>query len=333
MKIIPEEKTQAVSQSPKFQDPDLTADGQKRAQVDLVELETLWINTGTLCNIECANCYIFSSPTNDRYQYFSLDEAIYLFDEIEEQGHKTSQIGFTGGEPFMNPDMLAMMGEALGRGFDILVLTNAMKPLQRPKIKEGLLALHGEFGDKIELRVSLDHHSQKLHETERGPDTWDNALNGISWLSDHGFKISIAGRTCWDEDEDTGREGYANLFRQENWNLDANDPARLILFPEMDESADVPEITTACWDILGVHPDDMMCATSRMAVSEKGKEGISILPCTLLVYDDQFNMGASLKESMASSEGMFDKGSVKLNHPHCSRFCVLGGGACSVNSD
>ena len=58
----------------KFTDPDRTAKGQDRAIVPFNKLETLWINTGTLCNIECANCYILSSPTNDSLSYISAKE-------------------------------------------------------------------------------------------------------------------------------------------------------------------------------------------------------------------------------------------------------------------
>lgn len=42
----------------KFADPHLTASGAPRARVPLVALETLWFNTGTLCNLACATCYI-----------------------------------------------------------------------------------------------------------------------------------------------------------------------------------------------------------------------------------------------------------------------------------
>lgn len=49
----------------KFQDPFVTATGETRASVALTNPQTLWFNTGTLCNIECANCYIESSPTNE----------------------------------------------------------------------------------------------------------------------------------------------------------------------------------------------------------------------------------------------------------------------------
>ena len=88
----------------------------------------------------------------------------------------------------------------------------------------------------------------------------------------------------------------------------------------MDEKMEVPEITADCWNILGVNPDDMMCASSRMIVKRKGDKNPSVMACTLLAYDQQFNMGKTLKEASKS---------VPLNHPHCSKFCVLGGGACS----
>jgi hypothetical protein len=40
-------------------------------------------------------------------------------------------------------------------------------------------------------------------------------------------------------------------------------------------------------------------------------------------------MGATLAESLAADGGNFERGAVKLNHPHCAKFCVLGGGSCS----
>ena len=70
---------------PKFADPDWTATRERRATVALDRLETLWINTGTLCNITCQNCYIESSPSNDRLAYITAAEAAAYFDEIEAQ--------------------------------------------------------------------------------------------------------------------------------------------------------------------------------------------------------------------------------------------------------
>jgi hypothetical protein len=97
----------------------------------------------------------------------------------------------------------------------------------------------------------------------------------------------------------------------------------------MDGRHDVPEITTRCWDILHKRPDAMMCATSRMVVKRKGAAGPSVVPCTLLPYDARFDMGSTLAAAGRADGGVFAAGAVKLCHPHCSTFCVLGGGSCS----
>ena len=55
----------------KFQDPFVTAKGEPRARVALKSLDTLWFNTGTLCNLTCRHCYIESSPKNDRLVYLT----------------------------------------------------------------------------------------------------------------------------------------------------------------------------------------------------------------------------------------------------------------------
>lgn len=316
--------------SAKFSHPDLTAKGEKRASVTLRKLEMLWINTGTLCNIECVNCYIESSPTNDRLVYITTDEVIGYLDEIAMLGVETKEIGFTGGEPFMNPDMLAMAEAALSRGHSVLILTNAMRPMQRPQIKSGLLRLKESYGDRLTLRVSLDHYVRKLHEHERGARTWRPAIEGTDWLAQNGFNLHICGRTRWHEDEHTARAGYAKLFAKRNWPVDANDPGQLVMLPEMDLTVNVPEITTACWGILNVDPGAMMCASSRMIVKRKGAGRPSVVPCTLLPYDRAFEMGATLAEAADADGGMFDKGAVKLCHHHCAKFCVLGGGSCSA---
>ena len=303
----------------KFRDPDVTAAGEARASVALIGLRTLWFNTGTLCNLTCINCYIESSPKNDRLVYLSAGEVRGFLDEVTGDGWPAEEIGFTGGEPFMNPDIVEMMDDALGRGFRVLVLTNAMRPMM--KLAQPLLDLRARFPGQLTVRVSLDHYGPDLHETERGANSWGPALAGLKWLSDNGFHTRVAGRTLWGEPEALLRRGYARLFAAQAIDIDAEDPVALVLFPEMDETLDVPEITTACWGLLNVNPDAMMCATSRMVVKHKGAPRPRVVPCTLLPYDPQFQMGESLAEAATA---------IKLNHPHCAKFCVLGGGACSA---
>ena len=301
----------------KFSDPETTAKGEPRAKVPLAKLDTLWLNTGTLCNLACATCYIESSPTNDALVYLSADHASrYL---AEAKGADTREIGFTGGEPFMNPDFPAMLEESLTLGFEALVLTNAMKPMRRHEAK--LLAMREQHGKRLTLRVSLDHHTKAVHEGERGTGTWDIAMDGLRWLSSNGFSLAVAGRLLPGEGEMESRNAYATLFDTENILIDAHDPGRLVLFPEMDADKDIAEITTACWGILGKSPADIMCNTSRMVVHRKGEPGPRVVACTLIPYDDGFDLGETLAEAACD---------VSLNHPHCARFCVLGGASCSA---
>ncbi|MBM3519038.1 MAG: radical SAM protein, partial [Alphaproteobacteria bacterium] len=172
----------------KFRDPDRTARGERRASVALRALSTLWFNTGTLCNLTCTHCYIDSSPRNDRLAYLSLAEVSGYLDEIAVTGLPTAEIGFTGGEPFMNPDILGMLAACLERGFRVLVLTNAMRPLR--KCATGLLALKERHGARLRIRVSLDHYTEALHATERGPRSWGATLGGLAWLAQQGFAVA-----------------------------------------------------------------------------------------------------------------------------------------------
>ena len=305
----------------KFVDPHVTADGQTRARVALSDPQTLWFNTGTLCNIECVNCYIESSPTNDALVYLSEAEIVDFLDQLDARGWGVGEIGFTGGEPFMNPEMIGMARAALSRGYQVLILTNAMRPMMRKPVREGLLDLRAAYGEQLTLRVSVDHHTAACHDAERGVGSFAKTLHGMEWLRDNGFRMAVAGRSIWSETDAEARAGFADLFARHGFNIDAQDPAQTVIFPEMDDSVEVPEITDACWGILGKSPQSVMCASSRMVVKRKGAARPAVIACTLLPYDPQFELGATLAEAERD---------VALNHPHCAKFCVLGGASCSA---
>lgn len=302
----------------KFLHPDWTAGGEARACVPFRGYATLWFNTGTLCNLACHNCYIDSSPKNDRLLYLTRPEVERFLNEAADLPDRPMEIGFTGGEPFMNPDMAGILQDSLEFGFRVLVLTNAMRPMQRSK--SPLLDLKRRFGKQLAIRVSLDHFEPSGHEQLRGPKSWKPTIDGIKWLSREQFNLSIAGRTVWGKGEQDMRRGYAELFASLDVPVDAHDPASLVLFPEMDESCDVPEISEACWGKLGKSPSDVMCASSRMVVRRKGSPSATVVACTLLPYAEAFEIALTLKEARRS---------IRLNHKHCARFCVLGGASCS----
>src|SRR5258705_12603751 len=171
----------------KFHDPFVTAAGEPRAQVALRALDTLWFNTGTLCNLTCHHCYIESSPKNDRLVYLTAAEVAEYLDEIADGGFATSLIGFTGGEPFMNPELSAMLEDVISRDLRALVLTNAMKPME--KCKAALLRLRNHYGDRLTIRVSIDHYGRQIHERERGERSWEPTIDGLLWLAPNGCSV------------------------------------------------------------------------------------------------------------------------------------------------
>jgi sulfatase maturation enzyme AslB (radical SAM superfamily) len=307
--------------SVKFCDQKTTAKGEERAYVDLKELKTLWFNTGSICNLTCQNCYIESSPKNDRLSFITLNDVKPFLAEVSDQSLPVKVIGLTGGEPFTNPHIIEIISFILESGFEVLVLTNAYKVLKRHH--EKLLQLKEKYSTKLNLRVSLDHYIKEVHEGERGVDTFDETLNNIFWLAQNGFSLSLAGRSLTKESLEFALEGYQLLLRTYNIPLTLELGKNIVIFPEMDLVHNVPEITTSCWGILNKSPMDQMCATERMIIKKKDDDRATVMPCTLLAYDSQFELGRTLSESAKR---------VYLNHPFCAKFCVLGGASCSAKN-
>lgn len=299
----------------KFQNKFTTSDGSDRAFIEAKKITTLWFNTGTLCNIACDNCYIESSPKNDRLTYISFDEVKEYIDETIFNNFQTKEIGFTGGEPFMNKEIIQMVEYSLEKGFKTLVLSNAMKPMMNKK-KE-LLKINNK---NLTIRVSIDHYLKEKHEKIRGKGTFDIMMEGLKWLDQNKFNYALATRLMWGEDEQTCRKGFKKFIERYNLRLNFESKTDLVTFVEMDEKKDTPEITTKCWSILNKNPDDIMCSWSRMVVKKKENDKPTVIACTLLPYENEFDLGTSLKKSLKK---------IYLNHKHCSKFCVLGGSSCS----
>jgi molybdenum cofactor biosynthesis enzyme MoaA len=299
----------------KFKNQKVTADGSNRAFIEARNIKTLWFNTGTLCNIECRNCYIESSPKNDSLAYLTFVEVKSFIDEAVDKNLGTNEIGFTGGEPFMNKDIMKMIDYSLRKGFKVLVLSNAMKPMLN-RTKELIKLNHSN----LTIRVSIDHYEKEKHEEIRGKNTYDVMLQGLKWLNENNFNYTLATRLLWNEKEEDLRKNFGTFIKNNNLRLDTNSPKELVTFAEMDEKIDTPEITTSCWNILNKDPNDVMCSWSRMVVRKKNSKNPSVIACTLLPYADEFDLGETLTNSLQK---------IYLNHKHCSKFCVLGGSSCS----
>ena len=300
----------------KFTNLKINSNGSPRAKVILKDLTTLWFNTGTLCNISCKGCYIESSPKNNELQYLNLSDIKKYINEIITLKLKTELIGFTGGEPFLNPNIINILNFVLENNFKVLLLTNAMRPMQnKSKLLKNISNKHN-----LKIRVSIDHYQKEKHEAIRGNHSWEPLINGLLWLKKNHFSISVASRYSTSYDEPYIRKKYDGLFKKLNLNLDAFNKESLILFPDMNENNNVPEISEQCWSILKKSPSSVMCSNSRMVVKRKNSSSPVILSCTLVTKDKDFELGSDIKNSSKTTY---------LKHPYCSQFCVLGNSSCS----
>src|SRR5207248_8389480 len=90
--------------------------------VPLAHLYDLWFQVGgTLCNLECRHCFISCSPHNHAFGFLDLKTVQNALEESVKLGVK--EYYFTGGEPFLNPDMVSILELTLRYG-PATVLTN-----------------------------------------------------------------------------------------------------------------------------------------------------------------------------------------------------------------
>jgi len=276
-------------------------------------LDELWIHTGTACNLDCPFCLEGSRPGDNRLQRVTLADVSPLLDEAASLGVR--QFSFTGGEPFVVKDMVAILQHAAALR-PCLVLTNGTAPVVRRMTQIRKLA---STAHPVAFRVSLDYADEQRHDAGRGAGNFRLALQGLRALHKAGFGISIARQMQAGRAEaDVDRE-FRQLLADESLPADL----RIVSFPDFGipgEHRSVPRITEDC--MTRYHTEAtrraFMCAFSRMAVKQRGR--MRIYACTLVDDDPRYDQGESLADAVRSR--------VLLEHHRCFS-CFKYGSSCS----
>ncbi|MDX1501321.1 MAG: radical SAM protein [Thermoanaerobaculia bacterium] len=277
-------------------------------RVRLASLDTLWFQVaGTVCNIACTHCFVSSSPTNRTHEPMTLAEVEPYLDEGATLGVR--EYYFTGGEPFLNPEMEAILARTLEVG-PATVLTNGL--LLDPDRCQRLAALAAASDYSLDLRVSLDGYDAESNDPIRGQGTFERILAGISHLVAAGLNPVITVTEVHDENASArGKERFFTLLRE----LGIAKP-RLKVLPLFRIGAEA-ERTGAyeSWQRLRVAdtPEDgwdhLQCSSCRMVT------GRGVWVCPILVNEPGGKMGESLADALTG----FD-----LDHPACWTCHVYG---------
>lgn len=167
-------------------------------RVALRHLDHLWFQVaGTLCNLTCHHCFISCSPKNDAFGFLSLAQIKQRLAESVPLGVK--EYYFTGGEPFLNPDMTAILVETLRYG-PATVLTNGT--VLKDDWLQTLASAEAASLYSLEFRVSIDGFSPESNDPIRGAGTFRRAMQGVAKLVEHGFLPIITAARTWPDEQD-----------------------------------------------------------------------------------------------------------------------------------
>jgi len=310
MKLSLRKRLRVISRSQEWlTDPE----GNPRGYIQPKRLKELWFHTGTVCNLRCSFCLEGSKPGDNRLNAITLGEVKPFIEEAVLLG--AEQFSFTGGEPFVIPEMVSILDYALDFK-PCLVLTNATEPLLNRFHQ--IAPLTGK-PFSLSFRVSLDHPDPKRHDAERGKGNFKLALETMQALHQAGFHISIARQSATGEDADEVNTAYLPYLKQAGLPVDTT----IIAFPEFHEPGshpDVPYITESCMTTYKTEEqrDDFMCSFSKMIVKQGGR--MRVYACTLVDDDEDYDLGGTLAEAM--------KERVMLKHHRCYS-CFANGASCS----
>lgn len=258
-------------------------------EAPLSHLDTVWFQVaGTLCNLACSHCLVSASPTNETHGMLSLESVRRHLSRARSLGVRAYY--FTGGEPFLNPELEAILEETLRQG-PATVLTNGLTLDPARCARLSAMARAADYS--LDIRVSIDGYDADDNDAIRGAGTYRRILRGIANLSTAGLNpILTVTEVCSGAGNNAGRERLLGLLREQG----VAKP-RLKILPVFRIGAEA-ERGGAYRDWQRLRREDaerwdhLQCSDSRMVTSR------GVWVCPILVNDPAARMGADLADAL-----------------------------------
>ena len=261
-------------------------------ELGVSHLDHVWFQVaGTLCNLTCHHCFISCSPKNHNFGQLTLDEVKIRLEESVSLGVK--EYYFTGGEPFLNPEMVAMLVETLNYG-PATVLTNGT--VLKDEWLRQLAAGEATSTYSLEFRVSIDGFSAESNDPIRGAGTFERAMRGVVKLVEFGFLPIITAARTWDiEQEDQVVGQFVTVLRQAGYSR-----PRLKILPTLQLGAEEQRTQgyaeterIEAWMLEDFDESQFICEHSRIVTDR----GVHVCPILIEAPDSLLadNLAASLQ--------------------------------------
>lgn len=264
-------------------------------QVTLAHLDDLWFQvSGTLCNLECRHCFISCSPHNHTFGYLDLETVRRALEESVALGVK--EYYFTGGEPFLNRDMVAILELTLKYG-PATVLTNGT--VFKDDWLERLARAEAASLYSLEFRVSIDGYTPAENDPVRGPGTFERALRGVKQLLRHGFlPIITVTRTSDDADDIELFHGFVRMLQANGY---AHPRVKLLptlrMGAEADRQRGYQQEERVTPEMMADFDEGLLVCNHSRVVTDRG-----VYVCPILIEAADARLGDSLKESLQPYE-------------------------------
>ncbi len=280
--------------------------------VPLQSLDELWFQvSGTLCNLQCEHCFISCSPHNNSFGYLTLADVERALIESRERGVK--EYYFTGGEPFLNREIVPIVERTLEEG-PVTILTNGTV------LKRNWLECLREAEQRgiytLEFRVSIDGPTPEMNDPVRGPRTFERAMQGIALLVDFGFLPIVTMTRIWDDEED---DRVLDKFRKVLMAHGYTRPRikvlpRLLIGAEAERTCSYGEFDRVTSEMMRDYDvSQLVCSHSRVVTSR------GVYVCPILLEAPDARLGATLEEANRD---------FPLNHGACYT-CYQFGAICT----
>ncbi|MCI0442521.1 radical SAM protein [bacterium] len=281
-----------------------------------IHLNDLWFMVGSRCNLRCIHCYVDSSPENDSLEQLTLQDVRTYLEEASRFGMRS--VYFTGGEPFINRDIIAMLGEALKSG-EVTALTNATTPIVR--YLDELETLHREFHGRLIIRVSMDHYVEARHDAIRGKGMFRKTVENTVKLRQRQINVIVTvtpevfrGNRVTSE---TVSQEFKRIFLQEGVELEVKVlPAVLEMGAQMrrrDEPSEFQIVSEERLEQLSIRKEGLMCYSGRSILKRNGE--CRVYPCPIIYEVPEYDLGATIEESFQRA--------IPLTHRACSQYCCV----------
>ena len=268
---------------------------QQHPLISLTDIDELWFQVvGTLCNLKCTHCFISCSPTNDTHGMISKERVFEMLEKAKEKGVR--EYYFTGGEPFLHPDLFELIEATLRQG-PLTILTNGILISENKARKIAEIAGNSEYS--LDFRISLDGMTAEENDEIRGKGTFNKIISSVDRLYKNGITPII---TVTEVREGMGSADGRRKFLELLRTFGIEQPRMKFLTPfkignEAERTSGYEQYEYVYEGNLIEGEEEMFqCSNSRMVTDD------GIYPCPILINHPDAKMGNTLDESENPTE-------------------------------